>query len=93
MPSLTPILNDCLAWYECQVVGKYSTGDRIYFWGKAMAAMQHSNQPPLREHDLFAAANATTKQLLIANKQADLQFHAPLFEQWLAQQKLQLENQ
>src|SRR5262245_40900351 len=28
----SPILTDCLAWFDCRVFARHSTGDRLYFW-------------------------------------------------------------
>src|SRR5439155_18481703 len=27
----SPILTDCLAWFDCRIFGRYDAGDRIYF--------------------------------------------------------------
>jgi flavin reductase (DIM6/NTAB) family NADH-FMN oxidoreductase RutF len=69
--SGVPILRNCLAWLDCKVVTKCETGDRIYFLADVVAGGCNSDGQPLRERELFAAANAEQLAILSANRQAD----------------------
>ena len=85
----TPILRECLAWFDCRVIDRRDTGDRIYYWaevldgGKTFAARDSENHP-LREQELFAAATSEQKQSLRQNLVADLETQSALVVKWRA---------
>lgn len=87
--SGTPILKECLAWFDCRVIDRRETGDRIYFWaevldgGKTFAARDSENHP-LREQELFDAATSEQKQALRRNLVADMEIQSALVEKWRA---------
>src|SRR5687768_5136601 len=33
----SPVLIDCLAWFDCRVFAHYDAGDRLFMWGQVMA--------------------------------------------------------
>jgi flavin reductase (DIM6/NTAB) family NADH-FMN oxidoreductase RutF len=88
--SGTPILKECLAWFDCRVIDRRETGDRIYYWaevldgGKTFAARDSENHP-LREQELFEAATSEQKQALRRNLVADIEIQSALVEKWRAQ--------
>jgi len=34
----SPILADCLAWFDCHVFARYDAGDRLFFWADVVGA-------------------------------------------------------
>ena len=80
--SGSPILDDCLAWLDCRVIGEFSTGDRIYYWADVLDARQLSNSPPLTEQRLIAAATPEQLRQLRQQRQADVEIQRPLFDAW-----------
>lgn len=86
----TPILRECLAWFDCRVIDRHGTGDRIYYWaevldgGKTFAARASENHP-LREQELFQAATSEQKQALRRNLVADMEIQSALVDKWRAQ--------
>jgi flavin reductase (DIM6/NTAB) family NADH-FMN oxidoreductase RutF len=80
--SAAPILADCLAWFDCRVIGRYDAGDRLYFWGEVIASEQVSPGPPLRQQTFFR--NLTEGQLahLSACQQSDALALRPRHEAW-----------
>lgn len=87
--SGTPILRECLAWFDCRVIDRRETGDRIYYWaevldgGKTFTARDTENHP-LLEQELFAAATSEQKQALRRNLVADMETQSALVEKWRA---------
>jgi flavin reductase (DIM6/NTAB) family NADH-FMN oxidoreductase RutF len=77
-----PLMSDCLAWLECRVFARYHAGDRIFYWANLLHGDCPSAGVPLREKQLFAAANAEQKQALLLNRSVDIALHAPLHLQW-----------
>lgn len=80
-----PILHDCLAWLECKVVTKYETGDRTFYWTDVVAGEKKQVGPPLRERELFAAANAEQLAALKASRMVDARTLQAAAAQWRAQ--------
>jgi 3-hydroxy-9,10-secoandrosta-1,3,5(10)-triene-9,17-dione monooxygenase reductase component len=77
-----PLLDDCLARFECRVANRYDTGDRTYFWADVVEGEQFGIEPPLREQALIAAANPEQKRLLAENRRADADLLRALHDQW-----------
>jgi flavin reductase (DIM6/NTAB) family NADH-FMN oxidoreductase RutF len=80
----SPILADCLAWFECRVFARHDTGDRLYFWADVVEAVTHftSADHPLREQDFVRQLTGAQRQKLLASRQADAQTLRPLHEAW-----------
>ena len=69
----SPLLTDCLAWFDCRVYARHSTGDRLYFWANVVGTLRvPSNELPLREHSFFNALTPHQRQTLAANREADI---------------------
>jgi flavin reductase (DIM6/NTAB) family NADH-FMN oxidoreductase RutF len=51
-PGLTgcPILNDCLAWFECQIKQQHQPGNHTLFMGQVLNANMVSPGQPLSTH-------------------------------------------
>ena len=80
--SGAPILQDCLAWLECQVFAQYDAGDRRFYWADVVAAAQVSSGAPLREKAFFDTLTPHQKQALIADRDEDAALQRPLWEAW-----------
>lgn len=78
----SPILADCLAWFDCRVVTCYDGGDRLYFWAEPIASQLVASGEPLRENELIAAASPEQKQRLKSNLAADIETLRPLRDAW-----------
>lgn len=83
-PARAPILSDCAAWAECQVIDQHSTGDRRFFWGGVVRAELRSPGPWLCASTVMAAASGEQLAALGAQLQQDLELHRPLRATWLA---------
>ncbi|MCI0559569.1 MAG: flavin reductase family protein [Nitrososphaera sp.] len=78
----SPILTDCLAWLDCQVITQYDEGDRTFFLANVVAGQKLANTPPLTEGQLLAAASPEQKAKLQADLLADIQLQRPLLAEW-----------
>ncbi len=82
-----PRLELCNGYLSCRVTTKVSTGDRVYFWCDVEAAEKFSDEPPLRQSQLFALAGEERIKILREDRERDAGNLRPLFEAWLAQQE------
>ncbi|MCA9247359.1 MAG: flavin reductase [Planctomycetales bacterium] len=80
--SGSPILDSCVAWFDCQTFARHSTGDRIYYWADVLDAGQPGHAAPLRDDELFSLATETQLAELGANMRADIAAQRPLYETW-----------
>ena len=80
--SGSPILTDCLAWLDCQVVASHDAGDRLFFWGDPVAGRRHAGGPVLHEKQVLAAATPEQRAALLASRSADIKVLAPLRNAW-----------
>ena len=82
------MLRDCLAWCDCRVFARYSTGDRLLFWADVVAA-EHVNrlEKPLREQALMSALSPEQRQLLGRLRQADAAAQRAPHERWRKSQR------
>jgi len=90
----SPVLTDCLAWFDCHVIRHYNAGDRLFFWADVVAADRSPGYPsgkspppetalkPLREHDFFGGLTPTQRQKLLADRNSDIDLNRPLHERW-----------
>jgi flavin reductase (DIM6/NTAB) family NADH-FMN oxidoreductase RutF len=81
----SPILDQCLAWCDCRVFGRYDAGDRLYFWADIVAARQLGSGPVLREQALFQALTDQQREKLAAARQTDIGIQRSLHDQWRRQ--------
>lgn len=79
-----PILANCLAWLECQVIHQYDAADRTLYWGQVVAGEVLSRASPLREQQLFASASPEQAQALKTNMADDIRVQRPLIAAWKA---------
>jgi flavin reductase (DIM6/NTAB) family NADH-FMN oxidoreductase RutF len=69
----SPILIDCLAWFDCRVFAHYNTGDRLFFWadvcsaGHPLRGSAPREQPTicLREHQFIQSLTPNQRQTLL----------------------------
>jgi len=92
--TASPVLSDCLAWFDCRVIRHYSAGDRLFFWAD-IAGCSGPEQPdaantpehtkPLREHEFFAQLTPDQRQKLLADRNFDIALNRPSHEKWRTQ--------
>jgi flavin reductase (DIM6/NTAB) family NADH-FMN oxidoreductase RutF len=86
----SPVLADCLAWFDCRVFANYNAGDRLFFWadvcstGRPLRTSAPSEQlsHPLREHQFFQSLTTVQRQTLLADRNSDITLNRPLHDQW-----------
>lgn len=69
----SPIIDDCLAWFDCRVTEKRQSAGRIFFWADIVAGGEGFPGEPLRESSVARAATAEQKAALLANRQSDIE--------------------
>lgn len=52
-----PLISDCCAWIECEIVERIETGDHLFFIGLILSAQAHST---IYDGDLFLPKSETT---------------------------------
>jgi flavin reductase (DIM6/NTAB) family NADH-FMN oxidoreductase RutF len=77
-----PLLDDCLARLECQVIARYDSGDRYYFWADVIEGQTLGPGEPLCEQAMIAAASNEQKKLLAENLRHDADLLRPLHDRW-----------
>lgn len=89
--SGSPILTDCLAWFDCRVFARYDAGDRLFFWADIVEGSQRppsspssrgTESHPLGEHSFFRQLTADQRQTLLADLNSDILVNRPLHEKW-----------
>ena len=87
----SPVLTECLAWFDCRVFARYDGGDRLFFWADIVAASGPDAAAPgaispdrtaLREHQFFRSLSQDQRQHLAAARDADAADLRPLDEKW-----------
>jgi flavin reductase (DIM6/NTAB) family NADH-FMN oxidoreductase RutF len=80
----SPILTDCLAWFDCRVFADYNAGDRLFFWADVCKARASLEQPALclREHQFIQSLTVDQRQQLLADRNADILKNRPLQDSW-----------
>ena len=86
----SPVLVDCLAWFDCRVFAQYDAGDRLFLWGEVVDGgvrmtadgTPHLPASCLREQAFFSRLTDQQCQALAADREADAALNRPLFEQW-----------
>lgn len=79
-----PILADCLAWLDCQVIDRHEAADRMLFWGRVVGGGVLRTGTPLRERELMASATPEQAQALRRDLQSDIELQRPLIAAWKA---------
>jgi len=80
----SPILEDCLAWLDCQVIAQYDGGDRTFFLADVIAGGRLADAPPLTEGQLLAMATDEQRAVLQAQLRADIELQRSLLANWRA---------
>lgn len=83
----SPILDDCLAWLDCQVYYRFNGGDRIYYFADVVASeiAESSNARPMTESQLVAAATDSQKTALKESLDSDVIKQRPKYREWREQ--------
>ena len=77
-----PLLNECLAWFDCRVFARCEAGDRVFYWADVEASKQISEGKPLCEQELFFAADEDQLSQLKADRDADVVLQRPWHDNW-----------
>src|SRR5262249_13183374 len=80
----SPILADCLAWFDCRVFARYDSGDRLLFWADIVLGTRNvpNAERPLREHQFFRNLTDEQRHVLIADRDTDVAIQRPQHEIW-----------
>ena len=85
----SPILQDCLAWLDCQLYYRFNGGDRIYYFADIVAGEiaveSETRTRPLTESQLFAAASDDQRAALKASLDSDILRQRPKYRAWREQ--------
>ncbi|MBS0207939.1 MAG: flavin reductase [Planctomycetes bacterium] len=82
-PSSLPVVDGALAWFDCRVIDRHHTGDRVFLWLEPVAVSPASSAgAPLVEQDFFAALSPTERDTLRQNMQVDIARLTPLRAAW-----------
>src|SRR4051812_40692056 len=99
--TASPILTDCLAWFDCRVFARYDAGDRLFFWADICSAHAPREQPTaaqegrisrsgmapvaLRDEQFFGSLTSEQRQHLLTVRDADAARIRPMHEKWRSQ--------
>jgi flavin reductase (DIM6/NTAB) family NADH-FMN oxidoreductase RutF len=86
----SPVITDCLAWFDCRVLARYAAGDRMFFWADVVEAGERDTHDrrsvlaaePLREKAFFQALTDEQRQALMGARQADAAALRDSHEEW-----------
>jgi flavin reductase (DIM6/NTAB) family NADH-FMN oxidoreductase RutF len=80
----SPILSDCLAWFDCRVFARYDAGDRLFLWADVVGGSLrgHEAVDALREQDFIERLTAQQRQTLVADRTNDAALNRPNHEKW-----------
>jgi flavin reductase (DIM6/NTAB) family NADH-FMN oxidoreductase RutF len=79
----SPVMTDCLAWFDCRVFARYDAGDRLFLWGEVVAGGARQTQATcLREQQFFRQLTEEQRKVLADNRESDALQIRPLFESW-----------
>lgn len=82
-PAGIPILQDCLAWFDCRVFARYDAGDRLFYWADVVAAERRTEQcSVLREQAFIRSLTDDQRKLLGDQRDADAQIQRLLADSW-----------
>jgi flavin reductase (DIM6/NTAB) family NADH-FMN oxidoreductase RutF len=76
--SAAPVLQDCLAWFDCRVAKTYDGGDRLFFLARVVDGGEAAPGELLKESQLIAAATPDQKKQLGESRQLDITLQRPL---------------
>ena len=76
--SGAPRLADCACWFECRVVRRHATLERVYYWGDVCSCSQTEATAVLTDRDFFAALTADQRRVLSERQEQDVQLHEAL---------------
>lgn len=85
----SPLLADCLAWFDCRVFAQFDAGDRLFFWADIVQASSlpaGEARVALREHEFIRRLTDDQRKQLLADRNADLAVQRPLHESWRSSQ-------
>jgi flavin reductase (DIM6/NTAB) family NADH-FMN oxidoreductase RutF len=82
--SGSPILADCLTWFDCRVFARYDAGDRLFFWADVVAGGFRTpvSVRTMGEQLFISSLSVEQRQVLAANRDSDTAHSRPLHETW-----------
>ena len=76
--SGAPRLRDCVAWFDCQVVSRIVSTERIYYWADVRACSQTEATAALTDRDFIAALTPEQRRTLAERQEEDIRQHDEL---------------
>jgi len=81
----SPILKDCLAWFDCRMFARYDAGDRLFFWADVVEAGNRTGQSSVLREGAFIRSLSDEQRKVLANqREADVQIQRVLADRWRA---------
>jgi flavin reductase (DIM6/NTAB) family NADH-FMN oxidoreductase RutF len=81
-PSGSPVLADCLAWFDCRVFSRYDAGDRLFFWADIVESRHVGRGQPMRQQAFLKGLSQSQLQHLDACQRADAAQLRPWHDAW-----------
>ncbi len=81
-----PQILGSVAWFGCQIVGKYDAGDRVFLWGDVIEATGEVGELPLKQSEFFAALSEEQKEVLRKDRASDIRLQREGGEIWRRKQ-------
>ncbi|MDG2381014.1 MAG: flavin reductase family protein [Pirellulaceae bacterium] len=79
----TPRLTGVVAWLECQVIARLSTGDRLFYWVKVIDGRLESEEAPLTDDAWISSLSEVERAELGRDRRRDIELQRPLFDAWV----------
>ena len=80
-----PRISGVVAWLDCQVIARLSTGDRIFYWAKVIDGSLESEEAPMTDNAWISSLSQVERAELGRDRQRDIELQRPLFEAWVKQ--------
>jgi flavin reductase (DIM6/NTAB) family NADH-FMN oxidoreductase RutF len=68
-----PLLADCIAAAECRMIDRFEAAGRVLYFADVVAVRINRDERPLREQALLRSADSSQRDLLRADREADIE--------------------